>query len=153
MTVDISPVAPDDLETLNAITDEVSEAQVFPVQPEAGCATLREGRKTKLANLHDAQKHPALKASVQGVVVGYITWRDDHFVTALYVDLNHQKCGIGGRLMDAMIEQVSSPIIRLRASVNSVGFYQRYGFVAEGDTQTLKGIRFVPMVYHKSEPD
>lgn len=153
MTLHISPVEPDDVPAIGTISDAANEAQVFPMQPEEGRATLLSDRENKLTRLLDPERSPALKAVSDGRIAGYVTWRDGHFVTALYVDLAHQGQGIGRRLMDAMIERAEGPEVRLRASVNAVGFYRRYGFQPEGEEQILHGIRFVPMVFRKPASD
>lgn len=153
MNIRISPVEPEDIPAISAISDAANAAQVFPVQPEEGRATLLADRDNKLKRLLDRDRHPALKAVLGDEIVGYVTWRDGHFVTALYVSLDHQGQGIGRRLMDAMIERVTEPRVRLRASINAVDFYRRYGFQAEGEEQVLHGIRFVPMVFAVAPTD
>ncbi|GGX63347.1 GNAT family N-acetyltransferase [Saccharospirillum salsuginis] len=153
MNLLISPVEPDDLAAIGAISDAANEAQVFPMQSEEGRATLLSDRENKLKRLLDPERSPSLKAVLEGRIVGYVTWRDGHFVTALYVSLAHQGLGIGRRLMDAMIERAEEPVVRLRASVNAVEFYRRYGFQPEGGEQILHGIRFVPMAFRRPSPE
>lgn len=145
MTILISPVTPEDLPAVLAIARQVNEAQVLPHLNEEGRATMRNPMEKDLQRLLDTDGRPTLKATLKGDIVGYITWRDGHFVTALYVSLAHQGKGIGGQLMDAMIARATEPVVKLRSSVNAVGFYLRYGFTPAGEEQTISGIRFVPM--------
>ncbi len=147
MTVEITPVRPEDIAAIARISAEANRAQVMPLLSETGWEALQSSHEERLQRLLDAELSPSLKATLDGEVVGYVAWRDGHFVTALYVSLAHQGKGIGGLLMDAMIKGALEPQIKLRASINAVEFYQRYGFVAEGPEQEFHGIRFVPMSY------
>jgi len=36
-------------------------------------------------------------------------------------------------------------VLTVASSPNAVAAYERYGFVAEGEMQEVKGIRFLPM--------
>lgn len=145
MTVLISPVIPEDLPAVLAIARQVNEAQVLPHLNEEGRTTMRDSLEKDLQRLLDTDGWPSLKATLEGDAVGYVAWRDGHFVTSLYVSLAHQGKGIGGRLMDAMIARATEPLVKLRSSVNAVDFYLRYGFTPTGEEQIISGIRFVPM--------
>lgn len=147
MAVEITPVQPHDIAAITLISAEANRVQVMPLLSEAGREALQGSHEERLQRLLDPDISPALKATLDGEVVGYVAWRDGHFVTALYVSLAHQGEGIGRQLMDAMIKRVTEPKVKLRASVNAVEFYRRYGFIAEGPEQEFHGIRFVPMSY------
>lgn len=147
MDVTITPVVLQDKTALQAIADATHKAQVYPLLSEEGIATLEADREARWRWPLNQDGYGSLKAMVFGEPVGYIRWRDEHFVFALYVALDYQGQGVGRQLLDAMLAQCPATEIRLRSSVNAVGFYRRYGFQAEGDEAVMRGIRFVPMVY------
>lgn len=146
MDIDISPVRPEDIAAIARISEKANREQVMPLLGEQGRQTLQQSHGERLERLGEPAA-PALKATLNGELVGYVAWRDGYFVTALYVSLDQQGKGIGRQLMNAMIQQVTEPLVKLRASINAVDFYRRYGFTEEGPEQELYGIRFVPMSY------
>ncbi|MFG1496226.1 GNAT family N-acetyltransferase [Saccharospirillum sp. HFRX-1] len=145
--VTITPATTADIPDLDAIADAAHQHQIYPLLSAAGVETLEQQRSRRWQRPLNDDGFGALKATLGDGTVGYIRWRDDYFVFALYVALDHQGQGIGRQLLDAMLAQCPATDIHLRSSINAVGFYQRYGFVAEGDEAVIDGIRFVPMVY------
>lgn len=150
MTFEITDALTTDITSLDAIADAAHQRQVYPLLSAEGVATLEGQRDERWRWPLNDGGYRCLKATQQGRTLGYIRWRDEHFVFALYVALDHQGRGVGRRLLDAMLVQCSASTIRLRSSINAVGFYQHYGFVAEGDESDFNGIRFVPMAYRRS---
>jgi ElaA protein len=59
--------------------------------------------------------------------------------------------GLGRRLMDAVLAEVGDGECVADAQRYLVGFYERYGFVAEGDPYDWGGIEHVPMRRVKRE--
>lgn len=149
MTLVIEPVQRDDIALLDAIANEANQAQVFPLLSPEGVETVQGDQALRWHRPLNEDGYGSLKAVLGNKPVGYIRWRDDHYVYALYVAPEQQGQGIGRRLMDAMLAHCAAPEIRLRSSINAVGFYRRYGFAAEGEEAVFKGIRFVPMVYRR----
>lgn len=147
--VTITAVQPSDTAALDVIVDAAHQAQVFPTLSETGIAALEEGRSLRWQMpLNDAQ-HGSLVARLGDIIVGYIRWREGHFIYALYVALAYQRRGIGRQLLAAMLAQTEARDIQLRASINAVGFYQRLGFVSQGEPAVIRGIRCLPMRYRR----
>ena len=73
----------------------------------------------------------AFVAVVDGQVVGTASLHGQ-VVRSVYVDPDHQKCGIGGKLMDA-VEQLardqSIGALGVPSSISAQEFYRRRGFV------------------------
>jgi len=83
-------------------------------------------------------------AIVDGQVVGTASLHGQ-VVRSVYVDPDHQKCGIGGKLMDA-VEQLardqSIGTLGVPSSITAQGFYHRRGFLfvreeVHGDERTV----------------
>jgi ribosomal protein S18 acetylase RimI-like enzyme len=63
-----------------------------------------------MADEEDRETFPrlnsALLACIDGRVVGFVAWRPDGYLSWLYVDPAHHRCGIGGRLLDEAMERL-----------------------------------------------
>lgn len=145
--LEISTITSADTNRLDHLIDSISEAQVYPLLSEAGIATLKSGREKRWLQLDNDANNGHLKATINGQIVGFIRWRDGHFIYALYVELAFQGQGIGRQLLDAMLVHSGAREVRLRSSINAVDFYRHYGFQDEGDEAEIAGIRYVPMCY------
>ena len=56
-----------------------------------------------------------------------------------------QSAGVGGALLRHAIAEIPDQQIHLRASINSVGFYEKQGFAPLDGELGDAGIRYVPM--------
>ncbi|MEI9906502.1 MAG: GNAT family N-acetyltransferase [Actinomycetota bacterium] len=71
-----------------------------------------------------------------GSIVGFVIWRED-FINHLYVDLAHQRDGIGSELLEKAIESMSASTVKLwtfQNNIKAVSFYKRKGFVISDAT-------------------
>ncbi|WP_258291214.1 GNAT family N-acetyltransferase [Stenotrophomonas maltophilia] len=64
----------------------------------------------------------------------------------LLVDPACQGQGIGHALFEAVLPQVREPVLRVRASLNAVPTYLRYGFALDGDVGEFNGLVYQQMV-------
>lgn len=147
LALELSSIDASDTDILDALIESVSAAQVYPLLSETGIATLKNSRQQRWQQLDNDAHNGHLKATLDGQIVGFVRWRDGHFIYALYVDLAFQGRGIGRLLLDAMVVHSGTREVRLRSSLNAVDFYRHYGFNDEGDEAEVAGIRFVPMRY------
>ena len=147
MKLRISSVAPPDAPALLQLAQAVDEAHVYPTLSTAGQELLAQHRQQDIQQLFEGERLVALKAEVKQRIVGYIAWREGHYISHLYVANDFQRQGIGTRLLDAMRRRATRLPLRLKASLNAVGFYQRYGFHPTAEIQNVGDIRFVPMSY------
>jgi GNAT superfamily N-acetyltransferase len=82
--------------------------------------------------------------------VGAADMRRDGYLKLLFVKKSHQNRGIGRELLDRCIEEAragGTPLskVTVKAAVNAVSFYEKLGFVRDGDVQETKGIRYIPL--------
>jgi len=87
-----------------------------------------------------------LVAEQDGRVVGVIELKEGRHLAMLFVDPSYQGQGIGHALFDAVLPQVREPVLTVRASLNAVPTYLRYGFVLDGDVGEFNGLVYQQMV-------
>lgn len=83
--------------------------------------------------------------------VGMIEMRGRDHVALLFVDLPHQRRGIGRALLAQAIVRArradpTITTISVNASPNAVAAYEHMGFQATGPERQMNGMRFVPMI-------
>jgi aryl-alcohol dehydrogenase-like predicted oxidoreductase/GNAT superfamily N-acetyltransferase len=81
--------------------------------------------------------------------LGIAEIRPPAHLAMLFVLPGHQRRGVGKALLRQVIRDLQSTagrvVVTVASSPNAVGAYKRFGFVAEGEMQEVKGIRFQPM--------
>lgn len=85
-----------------------------------------------------------LLARCAGVPVGCVRMLPDGHIGRMAVLAPWRGCGIGRRLLAAMLEQAAAAGLRgvwLHAQVHALAFYERLGFRAEGPEFDEAGIR------------
>jgi GNAT superfamily N-acetyltransferase len=97
-----------------------------------------------------AAGHIVILAVDADVPVGMVEIRDRARISLLFVDEAQQGKGIGRGLVSRAFRRCAAgaegcALVTVHASPNSVGFYQKVGFRAEGFERTENGIRYVPM--------
>lgn len=143
--LEISEVVESDLPEILALGERTNEAQVIPLLNSEGRKVMRAARKRDMVLVADQSKYQAVKAVTDAEIVGYIAWKEDNYITQLYVRPESQGNGVGSKLINHVKSHAKGTRIHLRASVNAAEFYLKYGFKALGAEQTINGIRFVPM--------
>jgi GNAT superfamily N-acetyltransferase len=134
----------DEAALLNIATAAI-EAQIMPLLAEQGRATMRKAQLREASRVYDLKYYSAAKAVIDGKITGYVAWTTDGKVAHLYVDPSFQGGGVGGALLQHSINQLSGRKVHLRASINSVGFYEKQGFVTLDNELGDAGVRYVPM--------
>jgi ribosomal protein S18 acetylase RimI-like enzyme len=74
-------------------------------------------------------------STVLGHIWGKEISENNYMIETLYVDLKHVKKGIGGKLMKALLNQISeiSPLAKItivvaKTNLNTIQFYEHFGF-------------------------
>ncbi|MBR1471508.1 MAG: GNAT family N-acetyltransferase [Lachnospiraceae bacterium] len=101
-------------------------------------------------------------------VVGMITLREHNHISLLFIDARYQHCGIGraligcvmdylcGRevlpldneeqkILDLLYEKDDGDFCTVKSAPYALGFYQKLGFVQQGDAEENEGIISIPM--------
>lgn len=141
----ILDVTPQDEASLLKVATAAIEAQVMPALNEEGRSTMRGAQARETNRVVDKAYYSAAKAVVDDQITGYVAWNSKGKVAHLYVDPTFQGVGVGGALLRHAIAKMPDQQIHLRASINSVGFYEKLGFAPLDGELGDAGIRYVPM--------
>ena len=96
-----------------------------------------------------SERYRYLLACSDSKLAGFIAIRDGSHLFHLFVRRSHQRQGIGRRLWERALEELSAPgsdgAFTVNSSLSAVPVYQAFGFVPTGSIQKLHGISFLPM--------
>lgn len=143
----------DDAPAIAALLRPLAQAFVVDSRPDAAApfwASVDEAAQRRYIAAERYRYTVALEPG--GSLAGFIALRDGRHLFHLFVAPAWQRQGLATRLWQlASVQALAAPglpppaVFTLNASLPAVGFYQRLGFVTEGDAVTANGIRFQPM--------
>jgi GNAT superfamily N-acetyltransferase len=81
-----------------------------------------------------------LAAKEGAQIVGVIELKEGKHLAMLFVDPCAQRRGVGQALLSAILPFVKVDPLSVRASLPSVPFYERCGFVKDGDIAEVSGL-------------
>ncbi|MFC3022886.1 GNAT family N-acetyltransferase [Vibrio zhugei] len=145
MSICYELVTQEDQPSILALGESVNEEFVIPYLSLDGQEAMRNARKVDIEQATNTDIYTSIKAVKNGVIVGYVAWRQENYIAQLYVSAKNQNQGIGRGLINQMKKYSGASSIELKASVNAVGFYKRLGFRSVDTEQVKNGIRYVPM--------
>lgn len=143
----IREVTENDLHDILSLARRVVEIHVLPGLSSEGKQTLRQSLDDNIRDIIDRNIYASLKATMNDKLIAYIAWRNGNHIAQLYVDSDYHGKGLGSILINEILNHTSESIIKVRSSINAVGFYQQCGFKITDKESELNGIRFVPMEY------
>lgn len=77
---------------------------------------------------------------------GFICVRLPQHIFSLYVTPSRQSGGVGSKLVGCILQELTVASFTVNASVHSLGFYSKLGFIAQSECQTQNGVQFTPML-------
>ena len=94
--------------------------------------------------------NPIIVALLKNEIIGVIEIRDNSHIALLFVGKPYQKKGVSKKLFCEAIKicRKRNPDIQrftVNSSPNAYSAYQNFGFQGENVTETVNGIRFIPM--------
>ena len=141
----IRPARPDDLAAISAICMAAFHEAVAPSLSAQGVATFTQvAAADAFAERLQGDNH-ILVAEQDGDIVGVIELKEGRHLAMLFVDPACQGQGIGHALLQAVLPQLRAPAMSVRASLNAVPTYQRYGFVIDGEVGEFNGLVYQPL--------
>ncbi|KAF1016845.1 MAG: Mycothiol acetyltransferase [Stenotrophomonas maltophilia] len=141
----IRPARPDDVTAISAICVAAFSNAVAPSLSAQGVATFMQAATAgAFAERLQGDNH-ILVAEQEGRVVGVIELKEGRHLAMLFVDPACQGQGIGHALFQAVLPQLRAPAMSVRASLNAVPTYQRYGFVIDGEAGEFNGLLYQPL--------
>lgn len=142
----IRPAHVDDLPAISAVCLAAFTAAVAPSLSAAGIATFGSVAAAEAFGARLQGDNHILVAEQDGRVVGVIELKEGRHLAMLFVDPGYQGQGIGHALFEAVLPQVREPVLTVRASLNAVPTYLRYGFVLDGEVGEFNGLVYQQMV-------
>lgn len=89
-------------------------------------------------------------AFLNNLLIGLIATRNEgNHIALLFVDDAHQRQGIGRKLFQTALVHASSTKLTVNSSPYAKEIYHHLGFEDIDVEQTVKGIRYIPMIYRK----
>lgn len=148
-TVTVRDARISDCPAISTLVTELITQHIAPSLTVAGLATLlatmdRESTERRIRDgwLHLVDVHDD---DLRGLIVVKPPTHLYHF----FVATRFQRSGIGRCLFQLADERTmratGSPILTVNSSLNAVGAYCRFGFVAHGPVVDSDGVRFQPM--------
>lgn len=142
----IRPARVDDLPAVSAVCLAAFNAAVAPTLGADGIATFASVAAADAFGVRLQGDNQILVAEQEDRVVGVIELKEGRHLAMLFVDPACQGQGIGHALFEAVLPQVREPVLTVRASLNAVPTYLRYGFVLDGDVGEFNGLVYQQMV-------
>lgn len=143
----IRPAHVDDLPAISALCLSAFNVAVAPSLGEVGIATFGS---VAAADAFAARLHGdnlILVAEHENRIVGVVELKEGRHLAMLFVDPGCQGRGIGHALFRAVLPQLRTPTMSVRASLNAVATYQRYGFVLDGEAGEFNGLVYQPLTF------
>jgi GNAT superfamily N-acetyltransferase len=143
----IRPAHVDDLPAISAVCLAAFTAAVAPSLSATGIATFENVAAADAFGARLQGDNLILVAEQDARVVGVVELKEGRHLAMLFVDPACQGRGIGHALFEAILPKVRGPLLTVRASLNAVPAYQRYGFVLDGDVGEFNGLVYQPLTY------
>ncbi|MGF1706319.1 GNAT family N-acetyltransferase [Enterovibrio baiacu] len=143
--MDIQKASKTDLAAITNLVSAVSEIDVLPLLTQQGQDEYKARVLPDLATTLDEKRFIAIKATSGSQLLGFAALRDGNYLTHLFVSHASQGTGLGRQLLAVLLNSTDAKEIRLRSSINAVGFYRHHGFEATDEESAFNDIRFVPM--------
>ncbi len=140
-----------DATAVSALVTQVFDTAIAPLYESAGVDEFHTYASPEAIGNRAKQNHLVLLAQSDSEIVAVAEVRDNSHLSMFFVAESFQRIGLGRELLRRLIAtclatQPDLEAITVHASPNSIGAYERLGFVPTDDEQTVNGIRSTPMV-------
>ncbi|WP_369038992.1 GNAT family N-acetyltransferase [Stenotrophomonas maltophilia] len=142
----------DDVPAISAVCLAAFNEAVAPSLGAAGIATFGSVAAADAFAARLQGDNHILVAEQDASVVGVVELKEGRHLAMLFVDPACQGQGIGHALFRAILPQVREPVLTVRASLNAVPTYLRYGFVLDGEVGEFNGLVYQQMVLTAAAP-
>ena len=141
----IRPAHIDDLPAISAVCLAAFTAAVALAQ-RGRHRHLRQCRRRRRVRCRLQGDNHILVAEQDDRIVGVVELKEGRHLAMLFVDPGCQGQGIGHALFEAVLPHLRTPLLTVRASLNAVPTYLRYGFELDGDVGEFNGLVYQQMV-------
>jgi len=123
-----------------------SEAVASTLTDE-GVSTFMSGLALESIEKRLASGNTFIVCRNEMTIVGVGELRDQNHINLLFVEPSMQRNGIGRKLLEGLIYEISENKVTVNSSLNAVNAYKKFGFKETGSESEVRGIRYQPMVY------
>ncbi|AWH53658.1 GNAT family N-acetyltransferase [Stenotrophomonas sp. ESTM1D_MKCIP4_1] len=141
----IRPARPDDVPAISAVCIAAFRHAVAPSLSAQGVATFMQVAGSGAFAERLLGDNCILVAEQDEDIVGVVELKEGRHLAMLFVAPAWQGKGIGHALLQAVLPQLRTPAMSVRASLNAVPTYQRYGFVIDGEVGEFNGLAYQPL--------
>ncbi|WP_198158348.1 GNAT family N-acetyltransferase [Enterovibrio coralii] len=145
--IKIEKASPDDIQTITALVKRVAAHDVLPHFSAEGKAFFLDIVLRDVKTTFENASYHTFKLVDNDKLVGFSALREGNYLTHLFVDKCVQGKGWGAALLTRTFSFATSDEVTMRASVNAVPFYEKFGCEAIREEEEVNGIRFVNMRY------
>lgn len=142
----IRPAHIDDVPAISTLCMAAFNEAVAPSLSAAGIATFGSVAAADAFAARLQGDNHILVAEQDARVVGVVELKEGRHLAMLFVDPACQGRGIGHALFEAVLLRVREPVLTVRASLNAVPVYERYGFVRDGEVGEFNGLVYQQML-------
>ena len=140
-------------EAVNSLIESVFKECVAPDYSEEGIRFFLKLCNAEEVRIKTVENCPIIVASENDVVVGVLWTRDINHISRYFVDVKHQRKGIGRQLFNHLLEGIKTEHPEIKdITVNSSPFackaYESLGFKRTDHEQNGNGMKYIPMVYN-----
>ncbi|MBV7264424.1 GNAT family N-acetyltransferase [Photobacterium sp. WH77] len=135
----------DDAEEVEALVKSAFLASAAKQLAPAGIHTFFKVASKEALLLRLQEDNLILVYEQQGKIIGMAELKQGAHLAMLFVLPDWQGKGIATQLLQVLLQQVRHAELTVRASLNSVSFYQAQGFQKTGAAAELAGLRYQPM--------
>lgn len=93
-----------------------------------------------------------LVAENNGKIEGVIELKEGRHVAMFFISPEHQKNGIGRKLLSSVLNHAKVETVTVKASLSSVPAYEKYRFERKGEAGESAGLVYQPMELKLNKP-
>lgn len=134
-----------DLVAVSALCVDAFSVAVAPSLSHEGVETFKNIASVGSFLNRMSQNNTILVYEENGRVIGVVELKEGRHVAMLFVSPDCQEMGIGRKLISAIMPFISADTITVKASLNSVPAYLKYGFTCAGDPDERAGLVYQSM--------
>ncbi|MGI9318919.1 MAG: GNAT family N-acetyltransferase [bacterium] len=143
-----------DVPEISSLLLVLSRRYITPSFSSEGERKLLESMSSEKIHEYIESGYKYFVAEIDGRIVGAAAIKENRHLYHLFVAEDCQKQGLGRTLWEEAksdaLKQGNAGAFTVNSSPNAAKFYERIGFVVEGDSVTASGITHVPMRYKES---
>ena len=146
-------MTPEDAAAVSQLVTQVFDAAIAPLYSPEGVREFHAYAAPEAIQERAGANHFVALAESDSMLAGVAEVRDNSHLAMFFIAEGFQRIGLGRELLSRVVATclMSKPELEsmtVHASPNSIGAYERLGFVATGPEETVNGIRLTPMVLH-----